>query len=262
MTDKSFYVYAHRRESDGSIFYIGKGKGPRFRLAHGRNIYWQRVTAKHGFTSEKLYDGLTSACACSIEKILIHIVGRKNLTNLTGGGEGLHELDESVRQVLSKVAKERGMSEKLRLAGLTARTGMKNSKKQKDAISKAKSIKVIASDGRIFKSVTEAARVMSDELGVFASQGNISMCARGERSNAYGRTWSYDTSEIPKYIETQYRVKTIKIVETGQQFKSTQDATRWVRSWRGVANNQCVTQAARAGSMAYGFHWTYEDTHP
>ena len=48
MDNKSFYVYSHSKESDGSVFYIGKGTGSRAWDFKKRNEYWKRVAAKYG----------------------------------------------------------------------------------------------------------------------------------------------------------------------------------------------------------------------
>lgn len=85
--DRRFYVYAHRRKSDGSIFYIGKGCGDRLNHTHGKSKWWNSIVEKHGWYSEKLFHGLTECCAYSIEKILIHS-NRGTLCNISSGGVG------------------------------------------------------------------------------------------------------------------------------------------------------------------------------
>lgn len=86
MTDRRFYVYVHRRATDGTIFYVGKGKGQRYRQTQGRSEYWRRTVAKYGWVREIVCPNLTEHCAFCIEKILIASI--PNLTNLSTGGEG------------------------------------------------------------------------------------------------------------------------------------------------------------------------------
>lgn len=83
-----FYVYAHYRESDGRIFYIGKGCGNRAFSEKGRNPHWKNVAKKHGWTSKIMATFSSEKCAFTYEKILISLLGLDNLTNKTNGGEG------------------------------------------------------------------------------------------------------------------------------------------------------------------------------
>lgn len=103
-----FYVYVHRRETDGRIFYVGKGKGNRAGQSHGRNKYWKNVAQKHGWFWEKPYENLTEACAHSIEKMLIHSIGKGNLTNICDGGEGFSggKLSERSRAIISEKSRK------------------------------------------------------------------------------------------------------------------------------------------------------------
>ena len=37
-----FYVYIHKRQSDGIVFYVGKGRGKRAYYFHERNDHWKK----------------------------------------------------------------------------------------------------------------------------------------------------------------------------------------------------------------------------
>ena len=82
------YVYGHYRESDGKLFYIGKGTGNRAWDEKRRNRYWFRVVNKHGLVVKIIEDNLTEEQAFSKEKQLITEVGLENLANITEGGKG------------------------------------------------------------------------------------------------------------------------------------------------------------------------------
>jgi hypothetical protein len=83
------YVYVHRRATDGSVFYVGKGSHPdRIKERCGRNQYWKHVVAKHGLVAEVVARFETDALAQQCERELITWYGRDRLTNLTDGGDG------------------------------------------------------------------------------------------------------------------------------------------------------------------------------
>lgn len=107
------YVYVHRRADDGSVFYVGKGtiRG-RSRIERAfdrsnRNLYWQRVVAKHGLLVEVVASFRDDAAAQDYERLLISEYGRKTLTNLTDGGDGCAGIIPSpeARAKLSEAAK-------------------------------------------------------------------------------------------------------------------------------------------------------------
>lgn len=282
MQDRRFYVYIHRRKTDGSVFYVGKGNGYRHSTTHGRNRYWHRVAKKHGWFWEKPYENLTEACAHSIEKMLIYSL-RHQLTNVTDGGEGvsgLRHTEEAKRKMVENRGpvipywKGKKMPDELRERFRAAKLGKKQSpeqaaksriaglgkKRPQSAIEIVRALKsksVISSDGEIFPSASEAARSIGKRLGKYISQGNISSAARGDRLNAYGVSWSYDLSKIPEFRSTNYQEKRVTCVERELTFNSVQAAKDWVISWRGSANNQCISQSARDGGIAYGYHWRY-----
>lgn len=120
MTEKRFYVYVHRRLADGSIFYIGKGKGGRKDHHYGKSKWWKSIANKHGWKSEIIYDCLTQECAYCIEKILIN-ANRSKLCNISDGGTGGLSGKKKDPDHVQKVA--------------NAHRGLKRSKKTRDAIS-------------------------------------------------------------------------------------------------------------------------------
>lgn len=86
--DPVHYTYIHRRASDRKIFYVGKGKNRRAWSNDRKNLHWRRTVAKHGLIVEVVKDGMKEPCALTLERILVGMIGRENLVNLTDGGEG------------------------------------------------------------------------------------------------------------------------------------------------------------------------------
>jgi len=83
-----FYVYVHKRNDTGSVFYVGKGSGRRAFWKNGRNKHWHSIVDKHGYSVEIISSDMTEDDAFILEKSTIQKYGRKNLCNYTDGGDG------------------------------------------------------------------------------------------------------------------------------------------------------------------------------
>lgn len=145
------YTYAHYKP-DGSVFYIGKGRGGRAFRTGSRNQYWNRTVAKHGsFTAQILCYWKTNKEALEHESFLISCfrdIGVK-LVNLTTGGDGGNsyartpEIIEKQRKALAgrpcptKGIKRKPLSEETKEKMRAAHTGRKTSEDAKVNLSKA-----------------------------------------------------------------------------------------------------------------------------
>lgn len=120
-----FYVYAHRRKTDGKIFYIGKGCGKRAWKKSTRSEWWKRIEAKHGRTVEILWRGENEEEAFAKEAEIVATIGLENLCNLRDGGEGGYRPTQEVREKMSRARLGKKVSpetrEKHRLASLGRR---------------------------------------------------------------------------------------------------------------------------------------------
>lgn len=219
-----YYVYTHRRNDTGQVFYVGKGQGDRYKSRWGRNDWWNRVANKHGFTPQIVKWFGSELCAYSYEKALISYIRSMGYTlvNMSDGGEG----------------------------GL----GVESNKRKE----------VFCDNGMKFSHGTEAAKWLRNNGYPKARQGHIASCARGERSEAYGHVWSYEGVPKPNAMTFREKIETKKgkIVHcsNGITFKSTQRASEWIG---GSSRQSRISSAARGETAsAYGFAWWYEGDPP
>lgn len=157
-----YYVYVHRRISDGCVFYVGKGCRRRAFVADKRGIVWRRISAKHGVFVEIVKDGMQEVCAYVLEAILIKKYSDMGvfLANRTTGGDGWRGGSHSV-------AARMAMSEK-RTGELNPNYGKKHSPEVRARIAK----KVTGRNGGNYKfKIYEFVR--SDGLSVSMTQNDL-----------------------------------------------------------------------------------------
>ena len=88
---KGYYVYINRYASgpkQGQVFYVGKGRGNRYKSIYKRNRWWFNVARKYGVFSQILASFTSEECSFSIETSLIRYLGKENLVNICSGGRG------------------------------------------------------------------------------------------------------------------------------------------------------------------------------
>ena len=115
--DNEFYIYIWYRKDNGIPFYVGKGKGARYRQLVNRNKYFLNVYKKHGGFSKKIIKGLTESEALEKEISTIREYRKKYiLTNITDGGEGIsgmHHTNETKKK-LSELSKNQWKNPEIR----------------------------------------------------------------------------------------------------------------------------------------------------
>ena len=86
-----YYIYVHKKLTDNSVFYVGRGKGKRKTSKQNRNNHWKNIVAKHGFDVEIIEDCLTFEQ--SNEREIFWIQKYRDdgviLANITLGGGGV-----------------------------------------------------------------------------------------------------------------------------------------------------------------------------
>jgi len=201
--DKRFYVYEHRRASDGVVFYVGKGTGPRVKKSTNRNPHWKNIVAKHGFTAHKVYDNLSEAEAFRLEVNLISAYGADNLCNMTGGGDGMKSPSDEVRARLSRIQKNRWCIPEYRKNIVAKKTGQKQSAETIASRSKAMSGRVRTKEH--CDNLSAALRGLPKSAD---HRSKISDFMKGrvpaEKNPAFDRRIRFFTSDAAAFIGTAY----------------------------------------------------------
>ncbi len=224
----NFYVYVHKKATDGSIFYVGKGIGKRSHDFKRRNEHWKRIANKHGVIVEIIYANLTENEAFSLEVKTISEIGIASLTNQTKGGEGLSGLiftDEHRRKIgIANKGKKRSPESIARM--LNARIGRKLSEEHKRKLSQS-------------------------HKGKPKTQEHINKVAQARIGKNH--------TDIGKQNIRIAKCKIVFCVETNQEFFGTYHATEWVKQKNPKASQAAIARACRKSTkIAYGYHWKYK----
>lgn len=186
---RQHYVYIHRKQTDGAIFYVGKGKDRRAWATSGRNPHWRNIQAKHGFEVHIVRANLPETCALSFERAMIAAIG-KGLANLTDGGGGATGWKHSAEA-------------KARIA--EAGKGRKNNARQRAALDLYNATKVISDEhkrrmsaarkGRKFgpRSAETRAKISASHMGMRPTPETLRKLSAAKVGKAVGRSSpSYD----------------------------------------------------------------------
>lgn len=214
--DKRFYVYIHRRKSDGQIFYVGKGTGGRAFKKSVRSDWWKSVAKKHGYTVEIVKSGMSEDCALTLEKILVGTYRdlSEPIVNIFDGGRGATGFKPEWSM---KVSCSNGMRfDTIKDAALWVRDSSRATRtgiadccrgRQKTAFGYSwkfghvevepitpfnnKGKKVIMDDFLCFTKIKDAVEYIRSIGKYKASTGKICSVCNGTRKKAFGHTWSY-----------------------------------------------------------------------
>lgn len=114
---KKYFLYRHIRLDKNEPFYIGMGinskRTPRTRYYErafkkdGRNKWWRRIVNKTKYEVDIIFETDNKDEIISKEVEFIKLYGRKDLgsgslVNLTNGGEGIGEVSQEIREIISK----------------------------------------------------------------------------------------------------------------------------------------------------------------
>lgn len=234
-TPQGCYVYIHRRASNGTPFYVGKGTQRRAwckTKSEWRSDFWIRTAKKHGVIVDIVKSGMSDRDALGMEVSLIRSLksqGEK-LVNMTDGGDGKSGYIAPAETI-----------EKMR---------------------SAQGIVIYCSNGMSFRNSAAASRWVSEWRGP-TSNTTISAAAKNQSKMAYGYFWSYSPIENPDELHKAYSPKRKgKPLKTlcGLSFDTIRDAVNFMRSnGHPNATMSNIWQSAKGfGISAYGKKWFYD----
>jgi hypothetical protein len=175
-----FYIYCHRRLTDGKCFYIGKGTGNRWKSSHFRNQYWKNIVNKCGFEPIILVNNISEQKAFELESYFCNQIGYKNLANLNQEkGNGAWSRSQETKDKISQVNKGRKITWDLN------HTPRSNSTKEKIGKSNSKPVLQFDKQENFIREWPSAIAVKK-EIKI-----DPQWCVLGKRKTAGGYKWKY-----------------------------------------------------------------------
>lgn len=253
------YVYLHLRESDGSVFYVGKGTLNRAWDRRKRTLWWRNIVAKHGLSVAIVKNEMPEACAFSLEKALIRAYSGQ-LCNLTDGGEGSSGYRHTEENLAIMRAMKIGYKPKVPresiIAAAKRRRGSKMSEESRAKMRAAAKGRVITNEWRANMSKAQKGRKHSPE-----HVKNQADAQRGKKLSEEQKARIGDFHRGKKLSESHIAAISKPVIcSNGMEFISSAAAARWVREntdftkASGTNIRYCVTGVT---SHAYGFTWRY-----
>lgn len=228
-----YYVYVHRKASDGKVFYVGKGTAGRaWQRGYKRNEHWNRIVEKHGFTVELVETGYENWYAQEREIELIAFYGIENLCNMTEGGEN----------------------------GGAGRKWSDESRAKLSASKKGKPNPGISGDKSHMKTAESRAKMSALRTGTKAPW------MLGEKNHMHRPDQKALLSarckgkKRPDITGANHKgAKKVLCVETGVVFDCLQDAAKWLRANGRSSATQSNISSVCTGNLktAYGYHWKH-----
>ena len=236
-----FYVYLHRRMTDGLVMHVGKGCKRRAWSLSGRNSFWKRVASKHGAFVEMIKDGMSEPCALVFERIQIakyRSMGQP-LTNLTDGGQGI-----------SGYSRPKSDEERVKL------------RNAKGASS------VCCSNGMVFGTCRDAAEWVSESRGSKCFPSAINLACSGGINTAYGYSWwrmgDKEKDVVDGRVMHGLANKIGVASSNGMRYDSAKDAAAHMVSLGFTKASPSAISSACRGRIgsAYGMAWWYDGCEP
>lgn len=242
-TSKDFYVYIHKRKTDGKVFYVGKGRANRAWVTKSRSAKWHEIQSKYGHIVEIVQNNMQEWWSFELEIETIALYGLENLVNITAGGQGASgtKMKPKIMEMLKRRLKEVGVSEAKKQKLRDANIGKKLSEETKKKISQA------------LKGITHTPEAIAN---MKAAQSNRSAETRkkiGDSKRGLKRPQSV--------IDALRKVHSKRVIcnETGTMFASCVDAAEWLKTaGYAKAQGRPVSDCAKGKyKKAYGHTFIY-----
>jgi len=254
-----FFVYVHKRATDGKIFYVGKGCRYRHKSTWGRSNYWWNTVRCYGYTIEIIKKALSEDEAFALEKKLIKRYAKHGLCNLTTGGEGAagvnisdatrrklkqHRANPQYRKNISRKAKQRYLDAEFKAAHiLRVKSQMANT------ITRTK---ISQSLRKYFSEPSTRQKLSQNTRKYFANSKN----------RAHARRKALERFDTPEKRAAHAQAKPILCVETGVIFGTGTLAAEWICSQgKYKGDHSSIAKVCRGVKpQAYGYTWRYVTT--
>lgn len=239
-----FYVYVHRRATDGTVFYVGKGRKYRAFDRCKRNVKWYAVETECGFTVEIIRSEMREFDALKYEAELIAHYGRDNLCNLsTGGGACGYEVSDEQRQKTS---------ERFKNIVRTPEWYQKVAAKLRQ--------QTIPPDMRARISAKLKGRKLSPETCAKMSASRMGRKRTPQEIESCKRSWTPERKAANSVRLVQHWLRPVICVETGQRFESLKAAGEWLATFSSFKSHLKIGSVCRGERQkAYGYRWRYAD---
>lgn len=243
----NFYVYLHKRNDTGEVFYVGKGKGRRAYVSHGRSSLWTHIAKKHGFTVEIVQSELTEAEAFAGE---VEVIKRHaGLCNFTDGGEGIsgYRHTEETRKVISSAHSGKKQDPIVVEARTIKLRGKKRSPEFSERMVAILTGRTASPATRVKMSLAHTGQARSAEAVAKAAEWHRGQ-KRGEESRA-------------RMSEAQPKRAVICLC-TGEVHRSIEDAAKWLRSngFEKATKTGVWFSASGRREKSYGYRWAYHES--
>jgi len=225
-----YYVYIHRKATDGTAFYVGSGKGNRAWRLYNRGKAHHETSVFNGVTIEIYRSGLTREQGLALEIELIAKIGIEHLVNVSPGGNSGSA--GTIAHNVTPVECSNGMS--------------------------------------FISATAASAWLQQNTPYKRAGGTSITACCKGKLNSVYGFNWRYagsdkDLNFTSKSDLTRKR-RSISIIRSdGTEFDSAIQAAAFMRGQGVISSknaNVGISSACKTGRKAFGYFWRYKEKAP